>query len=686
MKKSNRQHIQEPPDASFPLAVRLFCLAGIPAVSVAAGLLPLFMGINILFSVFMLFAFTGVSAAGLVFTLKRISLSLKDTRTLAGLITASITTGLVGCLFTLLVIDVEFSTRMIVSVLYAAVFFISGTALIVLFRCRETRPHISPVYRFIVRTIEAIFLLSLGSFFYALSFPGFANEWGMFPFAFIALVPVFLVINRVKLRFAPLAGIFFGILAHFLLNYWLATFHPLAIIVALAYRAVFFAIAFTALKAVVLFFPRWGFIFQCVVWVAYEYLTSLGFSGYPYGFMGYTQYLFSPLMQSASLGGVWLVSFLVIFPAAFAAAVLTKGLKQIKQRLKTIKTGGVVFAGIFCFLLVFGFVIQKDYSSNPEWKAALIQPNIDPWKGGNAVYESSLKTLIALSEEAIKQEPDIVVWPETAVVPSVRFHSQYRFDQFRYNRVVKPFLEFLDTQKIPYLTGNVDGELIGRDARGNYERKDYNAAILFEGREIKGVYRKTHLVPYTEHFPFKDLFPEIYQWLLNADTHFWEEGGEMDKSHVFESNGVRYSTPVCFEDCFGYITRRFVENGAEVIVNITNDAWSKSRVQLMQHICIAVFRSVETRRATIRSSANGITTAFDPNGKILAMAEPMTESSIVVKVPIVNDETTLYTLWGDWFGLFASIITGILFLAGGILLLKNRLFVKKAVYSGNEEA
>jgi apolipoprotein N-acyltransferase len=211
-------------------------------------------------------------------------------------------------------------------------------------------------------------------------------------------------------------------------------------------------------------------------------------------------------------------------------------------------------------------------------------------------------------------------------------------------------LDFLETREEPYIIGNDDARR-EINPSGRWERVDYNAVMLFEGRENTQIYRKLHLVPFTEHFPYRKQLPWVYDMLEKADTHFWKQGGAPT---VFEAKGVQFATPICFEDSFGYLSRDFVRSGAEVIVNLSNDAWSKSVPAQMQHLSMAVFRAVENSRSMVRSTASGQTCAVDPNGRILAMAEPFTETQLTVEVPVVS-RPALYTLWGDlWARLFTA--------------------------------
>jgi apolipoprotein N-acyltransferase len=225
---------------------------------------------------------------------------------------------------------------------------------------------------------------------------------------------------------------------------------------------------------------------------------------------------------------------------------------------------------------------------------------------------------------------------------------------------------------VPFLIGNDDARKDpAKNPRvGEGFRVDYNAAMLFQNGKNTAIYRKIHLVPFTEHFPYQKQLPSLYRALVNADTHFWEKGTE---ATVFSGPGFRFSTPICFEDTFGYLSRRFVQNGAEIIVNISNDAWSHSLPAQNQHLAMAVFRAVENRRSMVRATASGQTCGIAPNGKIIAMAPPFSEAWITVAIPVVKGDT-VYTRWGDYLALFQTAAALSLLLFGGIayIIMKRR--------------
>jgi apolipoprotein N-acyltransferase len=326
----------------------------------------------------------------------------------------------------------------------------------------------------------------------------------------------------------------------------------------------------------------------------------------------------------------------------------------------------LIWAVALAAALCYGLITPADYTSARQARIALIQHNTDPWKRGIPQYRDNYVTLKRLSDEALAAQPrpDMVVWSETAFVPRIHWHETYRDDQASW-LLVKELLEYLAAQDVPFVIGNDDAR---KDPSKNPHaeddfRVDYNAVMLYQQGKLAGLYRKLHLVPFTEHFPYEKQLPLIHRALINADTHFWEKGTE---ATVFNGPGFTFSTPICFEDTFGYLSRRFVQNGAELIVNLSNDAWSKSLPAQNQHLSMAVFRAVENGRSMVRATASGQTCGIAPNGKIIAMAAPFTESALTVAVPIVKNDT-VYTRWGDYLAVGITIVAAALLLFGGVI-------------------
>ena len=548
-------------------------------------------------------------------------------------------------------------------------------------------------------------LVLLASVFFALSFPNPLFKHGFPLIAWFSLIPALAVVARYSIPACAAWGAIYGFTSYSLFNFWLSAFHPLAGIITSITYMIFLAIVFVFFKLAIVFFPKRGYLVQWLIFLTYEYLCTKGFLGYPYGVMGYSQWKMIPLIQIASITGVWGISALVTFPSFYIAGVLNqnssrqdaenaknaKEEKRIPQTmtwrpLRALRLSEKLLSlnffdkmSILCWLvvlivsLVFGFVNMKDYSAYPKADIALVQHNTDPWEATKAPhswqvtesYKRDLANLIRLSDAALASEPkpQMIVWPETAFIPRIYWHYTYRDDPNTWP-IVRDLLTYLFEQEIPFLIGNDDARRdssINSDASAKH-RVDYNAAMFFEDGLISAYYRKMHLVPFTEYFPYRKQFPWIYKWLENADTHFWEKGEE---ETIFEGPGFTFASPICFEDAFGYISANFVRKGADVLIGMTNDAWSKSLTAQNQHLSMAVFRAIENNRPMVRSTTSGQTCAIDPNGRVIAEAPPFTQVHLNVSVPLVKGET-LYTRYTDYFAVFLAILTGIMFIFGTV--------------------
>ena len=535
-------------------------------------------------------------------------------------------------------------------------------------------------------------LILLAAVLFAASFPNPIFKNGIFFFAWFAYIPILIVIKNSKLFISMLWGIIYGFFAYLLFNYWLGNFHPLAGVITYSIYSFLLAFVFFLFKISEILSPKRAYLVQWVIFIAYEYLRTVGFMGYPYGITGYSQWQIIPLIQIASITGVWGVSALVSFPSFWLANVIQeeftqrhkdhKGTKEEKKLSfawfvwfvvkKEDKIPIIIWLVVLISSLIFGFINMKDYSAYPKAQIALIQHNTDPWEASKAsnptqvfeAYRKDLTILTRLSDEALTSipKPQMVVWPETAFIPRIYWHTTYRDDHNSWI-IVRDLLAYLSEKDVPFLIGNDDARMdpaINSNIQEKY-RVDYNAALLFINGLNTETYRKIHLVPFTEHFPYRKQFPFIYNWLEKADTHFWEKG---TTETVFSITGFDFSAPICFEDTFGYLSRKFVRNGADVIVNLSNDAWSNSLSAQKQHLGMAVFRAVENKRPMVRSTSSGQTCAIDPNGRVLEELPPFSEGWLNAAIPIVKKtDSTIYTAFGDYMGVGFTIMAALLLIS-----------------------
>lgn len=521
--------------------------------------------------------------------------------------------------------------------------------------------------RTLLTFVYELVLLGISAVVYARAFPGMYDDSGNAALALLALVPVFYVIDRAPWSLVWLYGLAFGAGFYSIYNYWLSTFHQLAIYICAVGKGIEVAIIFTALKAVYRCSGRWGYLFQALAYGAATYLCQVGFLAYPYGQAGSALYSVLPAIQITDITGIWGLNFLVVLPQTFVAGRIAEcedpqGTSPGRRWIDLI-----CILGIWLLSLGYGAIdiaVWKSREPQTVIRVAAIQHNSDTWKGGYDQYLHNFELLKKLTEEAMQEEPDMVIWSETAFVPSVAWHTAYPSHKAT-AKMVDEFVRFGLELGVPLVTGNPEGVIADPqqgpyDQNGDWNRIDYNSVILFADGQILGTYRKQHLVPFTEYFPYQELMPAFTQFLRSHDFQWWLEGHE---SKVFEYDGYTFSTSICFEDTFGYISRNFVRAGSDLLLNLSNDSWSGAVSAQMQHMLLGLFRSVENKKTTVRSTNSGMSCMITPWGERVGTIEPFTEGWAVYEVAVYQGKT-LYTLLGDWFAwMCLASVAGVLLLA-----------------------
>ena len=515
----------------------------------------------------------------------------------------------------------------------------------------------------------------LSAFLVAIAMPSFVDLDGFPLLGWVAWIPLFLVLRSARFGHGVFYGITFGAFTTLLSSYWLGTFSLVSLQITVLFFLVYWAI-FTPLA--LLLYRRIRFARVLVFPLAltlFEYLRSIGFLGYPWALAAHSQYAVLPIVQMTEVTGVWGLSFLVLLGNSAIAEFLGAAINRFSARRTTLHARPVVtvrrtfgwLAGVTLLVgavALAGTVVLALHADPPKdapvVTVAQIQQNNDPRKSD---YANTFETLTTLTDATTEADPDLVVWSETAFVPNIRRWSEDDSIR-RFNRLVSRFLEYQESLETWLVTGNDDYEIV-RDEDGNeIERLSYNGAVLFddEGRR-RETYRKIRLVPFTEHFPYREQLPRVYALLLEFDVNFWEQGTEQT---VFEHPLFTFSTPICYEDVFPNYVRGFVRAGADVILNISNDYWSLAETQAKQHFVAGLFRAVENRRPVLRTTASGVTGQIDPYGRIVRTLPQFEEAALVSRVPIDPDPpTTLYTRWGDYFPLGAGAL--LLLMLGGSL-------------------
>lgn len=539
-----------------------------------------------------------------------------------------------------------------------------------------------------LRTLcSEVLVLLASAFVLAASFPGFLTDDGIAPLVFVALIPVFMVIRNTTWRCVWFHGFLFGLVYYFFFNYWLKGFHALAIVIAPVIKGGEMLLLFLALKAIDEAFPKKGYILKGAVWAAYAYLAENWFAGYPYGNIVYALYPYPVLYQIADITGIWGIICLMVFPQAAAADYLYPWVMGKRGSFRLWLKSNLIPLIIWALLSVasiiygiFSLAYWEDRTPSSTMRVACVQHNHDSWKGGYNTYRSNFNNLKRYTTESLVTDPDLVIWSETAFVPSVAWHTTYDAEGTVWEDIhdlTIDFVEYAESIGVPLLTGNpksviADPSLPPYDEDGNKNSVEYNTVILFQDGEIKGEYIKQHLVPFTEHFPYEKQLPWLYNLLKSMDYNWWIPGTEPT---VFELNGVHFSTPICYEDSFGVLNAEYVASGAEVIINMTNDNWSKKPSAEWQHAEIAAFRSVETRKAMVRGTNSGITCLIVPTGEIQDPMKPFSMGTHTYEVPVYSQSDYGNTFYVEHIDLFAKIAIGVSIAALAYWLIRKLYFL-----------
>ena len=522
-----------------------------------------------------------------------------------------------------------------------------------------------------------IVLLIISSLLFWLARPNIFFEDGLGFLAWINYLPVLFLIKKSHLSESLIYGAAYGVISYGLFGYWLQAFHPLGLIIVCIGYMLICSLLFFILKYADQICIKNGWLLQFFIICGYEYIKTLGFFGISYGVTAYTQWKFIYLIQICSLVGLFGLNLIVIFPSAFLYSIIYKSKEKnrllnsvdsarkshisayvLKEKalavtsLRLTTVCGLIWLMIFISSLIYGFSILKDNPKYEEVTVAAIQNNESPWKNGIEEYSRNVKNLIQLTEEAqsLSTDIDFIIWPETAVAPSIIYNYDYGTDVRRF-MLISQLLNFIDENNAVFVIGN-SHEV---DFRGA-EKIRYNSALVFESAKNvhppePGIYSKIKLVPFTESFPMKHVFPMLYVKLLNGNSHMWEKG---DEYTVFDYRGLKFSTPICFEDTFSTICRKMVLNGSRCFFNLSNDSWSNSIPCQRQHLAMAVFRSVENRVPSVRSTASGVTCIINQNGRIIKSAPEFCQAYVIGKIPVLKEyRQTFFTKTGDIAGMMA---------------------------------
>lgn len=383
-------------------------------------------------------------------------------------------------------------------------------------------------------------------------------------------------------------------------------------------------------------------------WVAHEWVRGWLFTGFGWDGLGIALHRNLPMIQIAEWTGVAGLSFLIAFANLIAVITVRRFIGEFGRRRLRPHWDFTVMMSLV--MLTFGYGMQalvKKPAATPAGTAlrvASVQANIPQEQKFDDAFEQKIfERYDRLTRLALSRAPQLLIWPEAATPQSM-------FADAANQRFV---LNLAAQGDFNFLLGNLDWD----------ERGTYNVAVLLAGRDAPPqIYRKIHLVPFGEFIPFRETFP-LFAWFAGAMVPGDILPGNEHKLLVTEEPPLNLAPLICFEDTLADLTRRFVRNGAAVLVNVTNDGWFLRSAGAEQHLANAVFRAVENRRPLLRSANTGVTCFIDTRGRITHVLRapdgtPFVEGILFGTVEVPEDRAlTFFTLHGEWLSIACAAIT-----------------------------
>ena len=377
-------------------------------------------------------------------------------------------------------------------------------------------------------------------------------------------------------------------------------------------------------------------------WVATEWARSTGGAGFAWAPLGSSQATVIPVVQAASVVGVYGLSALVALVGTAAAAVaLTRD---------RVQRGGAIAVALLLAAVVAGGLLRVNRGvllhEGASFKAGLVQGSINQEdKYDPKLREVILGRYLDLSRQVIGEGADLVVWPEAAT--PFYFDLQANF--------AAPVRRLAVEARTPFLIGTDEFVPASAEAPDRY----FNSAVLVgrDGRS-RASYRKMQLVPFGEYVPLKRLLFFVGP-LIEAVSDF-SAGTE---PVVFDADGRRFSVAICYESVYPWLARAFVLRGSQLLVTITNDAWFQRSSAAYQHFEQGAIRAVEEGRYVVRAANTGISGAVDPYGRVLIRTDLFVPAAVTADVRLLSGRTW-YNQLGDIVVWMSLVATAMVWLAG----------------------
>ena len=382
------------------------------------------------------------------------------------------------------------------------------------------------------------------------------------------------------------------------------------------------------------------YYFIPIIWTSIEYLRTFSILGFPWVALANSQVHYNILAQNVEFTGIYGISFWLVLINVILYDLYRMTDRKILMRL----------AIIFIFPWISGYCLYNFQKTDLSegMNVVIVQPNIHLNEIRNPTsFDQNIKKMVEISTSRIDQNTDLVLFPESAM--SV-IHLSHKSSL---DLIQKSILN----NKTSLLTGLHYFEY-GIDR----ERIHYNSIIHLNARNFiqsPDLYHKINLVPLAEKIPLASTFPILKS--INIGQANFESGNE---HKIFNINNYKVGGMICYESTFPQLNRKFIKNGAEILIYFVNDGWYENPPEPQQHAKQSIYRAIEFRRPVVRCANTGISQIIDKKGNIIDRIELNKAGAISANI-VPSEQITFYAKYGDVFAiinvLFLSILLGLYF-------------------------
>jgi len=366
------------------------------------------------------------------------------------------------------------------------------------------------------------------------------------------------------------------------------------------------------------------------------------------GNYAHSLYEYPMLIQLLDIGGVPILLFAVLFVNLQLVKAIRLANKDSSRAIRALLIA-LVTIGLVC---LYGVVkIKKNEqlaSDGHQLKVGIVQPKLE--------RESSLDRLYSMSEQLVRVNPnlDLIVWPE---FPTAFSYVGNPRDKANVDQMIARL-------KVPVVI--VSGYIYEEGADPSNPKAQYfnTAHLIDKNRKLKASYPKQTLVPFFEYLPYEETFPFLRE--LFPDTLRYVPGENTELFHLDEDTHI--IPLICYEIVFPGMTQKFVGQGGNLIINLTNDIWLGDTQGSAYHFALGLFRAVEHRLPWVRATNSGISGLVSAVGKIdpTSITRNQSKATRVYDV-VIPKERSFYSQFGD---VFLFVLIGFLTIS---LFRKNRL-------------